>query len=171
MTLAVRFIYISGVVFHTQLRIFCFFIKVNPQPKFILWLLPQRFFMRHLSSEVFSRKIFPLQQRLKNMKALNCTLLKSRHPHFSVSCVDFLRHKMWSDISYWGYIIQYILYSVYIKSIGGFPPVLFPTLKNRTSPNYFQWKLIRKSFTFYTKLFLVLVQFNSECAHAIKRVM
>ena len=128
-----------------------------------IWVLKFHFFKKDIPT---SAKVELL--RLKSMRALNCMLPKSCHPNFFVSCVDFLRHKMWSDIQYCGYIIYYV---VYIKSIGGFPPALFPTLENRTSPNYFQWKLIRKSFTFYTKLFLVLVWFNSECAHAIERIM
>ena len=150
-----------------------FYIKVNPQPKFTLWLLPFGFFHATFEFWSFLKKDIPTSAkvellRLKSMKALNCTLPKSSHHNFSMSCVDFLWHKIWSDISYCGYFIYHI---VYIKSIGGFPPALFPTLKNRTSPNYFQWKLIRKSFTFYTKLFLVLVWFNSECAQVLERVM
>ena len=123
-----------------------------------IWVLKFHFLKKDIPT---SAKVEVL--RFQSMKALNCTPPKSCHPNFFVSCVDFLRQKMRSDISYCCYNIynifytKYVSYIVYIKSIGGFPPVLFPTLKNRTSPNYFQWKLIRKSFTFYTKLFLVLV--------------
>ena len=104
---------------------------------------------------------------VKNIKHIWVLLFFSIN--ISLSCVDFYEtHNVFRYIIMCLYYVR--LYIVYIKSIGGFPPVLFPTLKNRTSPNYFQWKLIRKSFTFYTKLFLVLVWFNSECAHAIERV-
>ena len=104
---------------------------------------------------------------VKNIKHIWVLLFFSIN--ISPSRVDF--YETHNGVRYIIMCLYYVrLYIVYIKSIGGFPPALFPTLKNRTSPNYFQWKLIRKSFTFYTKLFLVLVWFNSECAHAIERV-
>ena len=93
-----------------------FFVKVNPQTKFILRLLPFRFFPCDIwvLKFHFLKKDIPTSAKVKvlrfqSMKALNFTLLKSCHPNFSVSCVDFLRHKMWSDISYCGYTIYYII--------------------------------------------------------------
>ena len=60
-------LYISREWYFIVKHSLLFFVKVNPQTKFILWLSPFRFFHATFEfwSSIFSRKIFPLQQRLK----------------------------------------------------------------------------------------------------------